>query len=94
MIPVQPSDTMDIGTRTKTSSSASIPKTVLSSIEEKYSPDDPDLSASEFGYIVFVSNSPETKKGMFPHIMTLIDYDIESVGEFNHGSIERMFIIR
>ena len=86
MIPVQPSDTMDIGTRTKTSSSASIPKTVLSSIEEKYSPDDPDLSASEFGYIVFVSNSPETKKGMFPHIMTLIDYDIESVGELNMES--------
>ena len=77
---------MEIGTRTKSSSPASNPKTVLSSIEEKYSPDDPDLSASEFGYIVFVSNSPETKKGMFPHIMTLIDYDIESVGEFNHGS--------
>ena len=86
MIPVQPSDTMEIGTRTKSSSPASNPKTVLSSIEEKYSPDDPDLSASEFGYIVFVSNSPETKKGMFPHIMTLIDYDIESVGELNMES--------
>ena len=74
---------MEIGTtRTKSSS----PKTVLSSIEEKYSPDDPDLSASEFGYIVFVSNSPETKKGMFPHIMTLIDYDIESVGELKQKS--------
>ena len=80
---MQPSDTMEIGTRTKSSSN---PKTVLSSIEEKYSPDDPDLSASEFGYIVFVSNSPETKKGMFPHIMTLIDYDIESVGELNMES--------
>ena len=56
------------------------PKTVLNSIEEKYSPDDPDLSA-ELGYIIFHSNSPETKKGMFPPIMTLIDYDIESVGE-------------
>ena len=88
MNPMQPSDKMDIGVRQQQlqqqPAKTAAPKTVLSSIEEKYSPDDPDLSAalgSDFGYIVFVSNSPETKKGMFPPIMTLIDYDIESVGE-------------
>ena len=51
-------------------------KTVVASIEEKYAGDDED-----YGFIVFVSNSPETKKGMFPPIMTLCDYDIEAVGE-------------
>jgi hypothetical protein len=52
--------------------------TVLASIEEKYSYDD---DVEDYGFIVFVSNSPETKKGMYPPIMTLCDYDIESVGE-------------
>jgi len=51
--------------------------TVLSSIEEKYAYDE----AEDYGYIVFVSNSPESKKGMFPPIMTLCDYNIESVGK-------------
>jgi len=51
--------------------------TVLSCIEEKYADDD----AENYGFIVFVSNSPECKKGMFPPIMTLCDYDIQSVGE-------------
>ena len=80
MKPMQPSDKMDIGVRQQQPAKTAV-KTVLNSIEEKYSPDDPDISA-DFGYIVFVSNSPETKKGMFPPIMTLIDYDIESVGEY------------
>ena len=47
---------------------------------------DDDLT-SDFGYIVFVSNSPETKKGMFPPIMTLIDYDIESVGKYTCAAV-------
>ena len=75
---MQTTDKMDIGGRQPTKAAPGV-KTILNCIEEKYSPDD-DLSA-DFGYIVFVSNSPETKKGMFPPIMTLIDYDIESVGE-------------
>ena len=33
------------------------------------------------GWIVFVSNSPECKKGMFPPIMTLSDYDISTIGK-------------
>lgn len=48
---------------------------MLTAIEEKYSNDDED-----YGFIVFVSNSPETKRGMFPPIMTLCDYDIDVVG--------------
>jgi hypothetical protein len=56
-------------------------KTILDCIEDKYAPD-PE-GAGDFGFIVFVSNSPETKKGMFPPIMTLIDYDIEEVGTHN-----------
>lgn len=56
--------------------------TVLDSIEDKYSMAEDGAAAEEedYGYIVFVSNSPETKKGMFPPIMTLIDYDIEALG--------------
>ena len=51
--------------------------TILNSIEDKYSDDDDE----DYGFIVFVSNSPESKKGMFPTIMTLCDYDIEKVGK-------------
>ena len=54
--------------------------TLLHSIQDKYQDDfnDPE----EYGWIVFVSNSPECKKGMFPPIMTLSDYDISSIGKF------------
>ena len=51
--------------------------TVLSTIENKYSYDEDE----NYGFIVFVSNSPETKKGMLPPIMTLCDYDITTLGE-------------
>ena len=50
--------------------------TILQSIEEKYSYDD----AEDYGFIVYISNSPETKKGMFPPILTLCDFDIRFVG--------------
>ncbi len=50
--------------------------TVLSSIEDKYAYDDEDYC----GFIVFVSNSPESRRGMFPPVMTLCEYDIEAVG--------------
>ncbi len=53
--------------------------TVLASIEDKYAY---DYEEEDYGgFIVFVSSSPETKKGMFPPVMTLCDYDIEAVGE-------------
>ena len=51
--------------------------TLIKSIEEKY---DGEEAGRDYGFIVFVSSSPECKKGMFPPIMTLCDYDIESVG--------------
>ena len=52
--------------------------TLLHSIQDKYGADD---DREEYGWIVFVSNSPECKKGMFPPIMTLSDYDISSIGK-------------
>ena len=55
----------------------SLTTSVLSSIEDKYAYDD----GEDYGFIVFVSNSPECKKGMFPPVMTLCDYNIDSVGE-------------
>lgn len=53
--------------------------TLMDSIEDKYVVDD---SSRDYGFIVFVSESPECKKGMFPPIMTLCDFDIEAIGEF------------
>ena len=52
-------------------------RTLIESIEEKYDGED----GRDYGFIVFVSSSPECKKGMFPPIMTLCDYDIETVGK-------------
>lgn len=52
--------------------------TLMESIEDKYAGD--EEAEKDYGFIVFVSNSPECKKGMFPPIMTLSDYDIERVG--------------
>ena len=53
--------------------------TLLDSIQDKYGVDIEE-ERREYGWIVFVSNSPECKKGMFPPIMTLSDYDISSIG--------------
>jgi hypothetical protein len=50
------------------------------SIEEKYGDDDSDDSL-DYAFIVFVSSSPERRKGMLPPILTLNDYNIENVGE-------------
>ena len=51
--------------------------TLIESIEDKYDGED----GRDYGFIVFVSSSPECKKGMFPPILTLCDYDIEAVGK-------------
>ena len=52
--------------------------TLLDSIQDKYGGE--DEAGQDYGWIVFVSNSPECKKGMFPPIMTLSDYDINTIG--------------
>ena len=53
--------------------------TLIESIEDKYDGEDD----RDYGFIVFVTNSPECKKGMFPPILTLCDYDIEAVGKWS-----------
>lgn len=50
------------------------------SIETKYMEEEEDQE--DFGFIVFVSCSPEVKHGMLPHIITLNNYNIERFGEF------------
>jgi hypothetical protein len=52
--------------------------TLMDSIEDKYVVDE---NSRDFGFIVFVSESPECKMGMFPPIMTLCDFDIEAIGK-------------
>ena len=58
--------------------------TLMDSIEDKYVGDE---NTRDYGFIVFVSESPECKKGMFPPIMTLCDFDIEAIGK-----LTKMFI--
>ena len=50
------------------------------SIEEKYG--EKEDEGEDFGFIVFVSCSPEAKRGMLPPLMTLNDYNIECFGDF------------
>ena len=64
--------------------------TLLHSIQDKYGADDADRE--EYGWIVFVSNSPECKKGMFPPIMTLSDYDISSIGNYKLQMCLRLYL--
>jgi len=54
--------------------------TLQQSIEEKYGEKEEDKE--DFGFIVFVSCSPEAKAGMLPPLMTLNDYNIENFGQF------------
>ena len=54
--------------------------TLQNSIDEKYG--EKENEAEDFSFIVFVSCSPEAKAGMFPPLMTLNDYNIESFGAF------------
>ena len=54
--------------------------TLQESIAEKYG--ERENEAEDFGFIVFVSCSPEAKAGMFPPLMTLNDYNIERFGDF------------
>ena len=55
--------------------------TLQESIDEKYG--EKESEAEDFGFIVFVSCSPEAKAGMFPPLMTLNDYNIECFGDFS-----------
>jgi len=52
------------------------------SIETKYMEEEED-NQEDFGFIVFVSCSPEVKHGMLPNIITLNNYNIEKFGDFN-----------
>lgn len=52
------------------------------SIEMKYMEEEED-NQEDFGFIVFVSCSPEVKHGMLPNIITLNNYNIEKFGNFN-----------
>ena len=51
------------------------------SIDEKYG--EKESESEDFGFIVFVSCSPEAKRGMFPPMITLNDYNIEYFGDFS-----------
>ena len=55
--------------------------TLRESIQTKYMEED-DQSQEDFGFIVFVSCSPEVKHGMLPHVITLNSYNIERFGDF------------
>ena len=55
--------------------------TLKHSIDEKYG--ERENESEDFGFIVFVSCSPEAKAGMFPPLMTLNDYNIEGFGDFS-----------
>ena len=56
-----------------------MPTSLLEGIREKYEHnEDEDYG----GFIVFMSSSPDVKKGMFPRIMSLCDYSLEHVGEY------------
>lgn len=64
--------------------------TLMASIQDKYVCD--ENSDREYGFIVFVSESPECKLGMFPPIMTLCDFDIEAIGKWIIYKSLNMFI--
>jgi hypothetical protein len=49
------------------------------SVEEKYG--EKESESEDFGFILFVSCSPEAKKGMLPPLMTLDDFNIECFGD-------------
>jgi hypothetical protein len=53
---------------------------LVDSIEERYGDDDSD-DGQDYSFIVFVSSSPEKRKGMLPPILTLNDYNHETLGD-------------
>jgi len=50
------------------------------SIDDKYG--EKETENEDFGFIVFVSCSPEAKRGLLPPMITLNDYNIETFGDF------------
>lgn len=63
--------------------------TLVKSLNNKYS-DDEDDQENSFGFIVFISCSPETKRGLLPNIITLNEYNIERVGDFSGLSLQHI----
>lgn len=53
---------------------------LVESLDEKYGEDEEE--DQNFPFIVFVSCSPEAKRGLLPHVITLNDFNIERLG--NH----------
>jgi hypothetical protein len=47
---------------------------LVESLEDKYGEDEEE--DQNFAFIVFVSCSPEAKRGLLPHVITLNDYNI------------------
>lgn len=60
--------------------------TLLEGIADKYEHHDEDDYG---GFIVFMSSSPDVKKGMFPRVMSLCDYSLQHVGT-NGLSLSRL----
>ena len=50
-------------------------------IDDKYG--EKETESDDCGYIVFMSCSPEAKRGLLPPLMTLNDYNIECFGDFS-----------
>ena len=50
------------------------------SINDKYG--EKETENDDFGFIVFVSCSPEAKRGLLPTMITLNDYNTETFGDF------------
>ena len=47
---------------------------LVESLEEKYGEEEEE--DQHFAFIVFVSCSPEAKRGLLPHVITLNDFNI------------------
>jgi hypothetical protein len=64
---------------------------LVESLDEKYREDEDE--DQNFSFIVFVSCSPEAKRGLLPHVITLNDFNIgKSV--FPDPSLKLQFLVR
>ena len=60
--------------------------TLAHSIQDRYDDDDTSLdtgSGSGIVFIVSVSSSPQSRAGKLPRVLTIIDYNIESMGDLD-----------
>ena len=61
--------------------------TLVESVLDRYGAAE-DFESDDSGYVFFVSisSSPQVKQGMLPQVMTLIDYNIECLGNISNIS--------